>query len=355
MRKLHHRYQITNVKLYGGPLVTISVRDDRIVHVGDHLDGPNTIDGQGLIALPGLVDPHVHFRHLGEDNKEDWEHAVDASILGGVTTVGDMGNHPGPFAVTTAEAFAYKLRRLEQQRIRFQLWFMALPHNLDQLPLILHDKTLRPHLAGIKVAMEETTGGLILAQRKDQLAWAHVAADHDVLIAAHVGIQSLIDENRQRFVRPTMADHCVIRESKGEIDGGMQWLDILERTGARGHIAHISTPELAAAKQEYCQRGVRVTAEMCPHHYFFDDKLMRSERAPLFKMNPPLRTPEQVVRLRECLLDGDTIDIIATDHAPHTSEEKHGEDYDKVPSGLPGVQERLPLTWELVHQGRLSV
>src|SRR5688572_3158064 len=103
-------FAITNVRLYGGELVTIGVRKGRITYIGERQDDPYVIDGQGHVAIPGGIDGHVHFRTPGETHKEDWEHAVRAALAGGITTICDQANNAEGHTVTTAEAFARKVK-----------------------------------------------------------------------------------------------------------------------------------------------------------------------------------------------------------------------------------------------------
>lgn len=300
--------------------------------------------------LPGAIDGHVHFRHFGEAHKEDWKYAVQAALAGGVTTVLDMGNHPGEYAVTTAQAYARKKYALGPQPLDYRLWFMATSGRIRDFLLVKND----PRLAGIKLCMETTTGGLIVEHKADQYEWCAVAADTNTLISAHVGNEVMIRHNRQRFLRPTTADHCLIRDTAVEVSGGRQFLELLEKTGARGEIKHVSTPELIHETIAARGRGVNVSLELCPHHWVFTDEQLRREDGAFFKMNPPLRTVDQVAQLPRYLSDG-TIDTIATDHAPHTREEKGRESYDDIPSGVTGVQEMVSLGLTLVKQGIISL
>lgn len=353
MRRNDTRLQIVNVLLYGqSPAICIGIKDGKIIHIGKRLDWPPycTIDGRGFIVLPGGIDGHVHFRHFGEAHKEDWAHACRAALWGGVTCVCDMGNHPGEYAITTAEAYWKKKDALGIQPIDYRLYFMCLPGGVKEFLKVKDD----PLLAGLKLAMEKTTRDLVVEHRDDQLEWCHVAAETNTLLSSHVGNEAMIRRNRQRFLRPTVADHCVIRDAEVELSGGLQYLELLEETGARGEIKHVSTPDLLVAGQQVRNRGVRVSFEVCAHHWRFTDEQLRREDSPLFKMNPPLRTPEQVAQMPGFISDG-TVDCIATDHAPQTEEDKQLPDYDNIPSGVPGVQEMVLLAYQLVVEKRISL
>lgn len=350
-------FEIRDVIVYGqGKPQTIGIDGHEIVSVGETQGATGIIECHGeLIAIPALIDPHTHFRTFGEDHKEDWAHASRAAIYGGVGTVLDMGNHPAPYAVTTCEAFARKLVAIKQPGINFRLWFMATPGGISEFKQLRQDSYLYSYCAGIKLCMEITTGGLIVENTADQLEWCKVAADTDTLIAAHVGVESMIRSNRAKLQQPpTTASHCIIRDTDVELEGGRQFLRLLEASGARGEIKHVSTPELVGAAIKARQRGVQVSLEICPHHWVFSQEQLAREDGAFFKMNPPLRTVDQVAAMQRYLADG-TINTVGTDHAPHTRAEKLRCGYDEVPSGVPGVQEMLPLLFTLVHEGKLTL
>lgn len=350
-------FEIRDVLVYGqGKPQTIGISDNQIAYVGQTQGAIGTLDGRGkLIALPAIIDGHTHFRTFGEGHKEDWTHGSKAAIWGGVGTVLDMGNHPAPHAVTTCEAFARKLAAIGQPGINFRLWFMATTGGISEFKKLRQDPYLYSYCAGIKLCMETTTGGLIVENVADQLEWCKVAADTDTFIAAHVGVESMIRSNRAKLQQPpTTASHCIIRDTDVELEGGRQFLRLLEASGARGEIKHVSTPELVEAAIKVRQRGVHVSLEICPHHWVFSQEQLAREDGAFFKMNPPLRTVDQVAAMQRYLADG-TIDTVGTDHAPHTRAEKLRTRYDEVPSGVPGVQEMLPLLFTLVHEGKLTL
>lgn len=350
LKSKHEKLELRNVLMNGqGPALAIGIENGIISYISVPQDERHVIDGQGLIAVPGIVDGHVHLRFPGEDHKEDWPHAQRAAFRGGVTTVCDMPNNAPGFAVVTPESYHYKLQRIGQQTINYRLWYGALPNGDRMMPKI---KAL-PCFVGVKMYMEHSTGGLLLAQRSDQYEWCRRAAEADVLVGAHVGNQEMIDKNRQMIVSPQIADHCVIRDAQVELSGGLQSLEIGEQTGCRLHIMHVSIPELAQAIKEAKQRGVRVTCEVCLHHLLLNAQHLLLPRAGRYKMNPPLRTMEQLTRLWGFIDDG-TIDVIGTDHAPHTLKEKSVAGYDQVPSGIPGLQEMVPLLLDRVAQGKMS-
>lgn len=347
--------EIRNVRVGGHePLQAIGISGASLVYVGEPQGASCEIEGHGLIALPGAIDGHTHFRTFGEAYKEDWAHAVRAALSGGVTTILDMGNHPPPHAVTTAEAFAQKVHAVGAQPITYKFWFMATPGGIREFLTVWRNLELKKYLAGIKLCMETTTGGLVVEVPRDQLDWCETAAATDTLIAAHVGVEAMVRQNRARFIQPCLADHCVIRDTQVELEGGRQFLEKLEITGARGEIKHVSTPELVAECCAALERGVNVSLETCPHYWTFTDEQLRQEDGAFFKMNPPLRTVDQVAGILRYLGDA-TIGTIATDHAPHTKEEKTADGYDLIPSGIPGIQEMLPLAITLVQQGRITL
>lgn len=341
--------EIRNVRLYGRELTTISIKGNRILSLGTTHDWHNVIDGQGLTAIPGLIDMHTHDR-LGEPESETLECFAQAAIRGGVTTVGCMPNNPTGFTVTTEDALHYKGQRLRCLPISSRIFFGATPGNGRDFSTIAG----HPLLAGVKLYMVSTTGTLLVQERSDQLAVCRRAADSNLIVVSHVGVEAKVRENRSRLARPTVADHCIIRPPALELEGGLIFLDLLRESGAQGHLAHVTLPELLAAALHARSEGVRVTCEVCPHHVRFTDKQLAREDGALFKTNPCLRSPDHVRGLQQDLFNG-RVDSVATDHAPHDRRKKKGQDYDSVASGMPGLQEMLPTLMGFVHSGKLTL
>lgn len=351
------KYEIVDVCLTDGRRgVTVGVENGCIGHVGPRRGWKQAFDGHGALALPGAIDGHVHSRTPGdyhEEQKEDWESLQLAALKGGVTAVCDMPNNIGEHAVVSRERFLRKVTRFERTaRLAFKLFVGATAGQAR----LLNDSSVtdNEHFAGVKIYMEDTTGDLRLADAREQQEWCQRAADRNVLVVVHAGDQEMITKNRGKIAEPQVAQHCVIRSTEVELSGGFRILEIAEATGCRLHIAHVSTPELLSAIAVAKAKGVQVTCEVCPHHWCFDSRYLTGPRAGYYKMNPPLRSLEQVTELREHLISG-TVDSVATDHAPHTRLEKERRQYDLIPSGVPGVQEMLLLLYQLVVARQMSL
>lgn len=299
--------------------------DEEGIHrVGRGLDGDGEpIEAEGRVVLPGMIDAHVHFRDFHEAHKEDWQTGGRAAVAGGITTVLDMPNNDPP--AVTPPVLREKRRRAERSPVDFGLFAGLTP---DNLPLV-GELAREPRVVGFKLYMGETTGGLAIGRRSLQREAFRRVAETGKVLAVHC----------QRLGHPEAEDVEIA-------------LDLAVTAGVKLHLCHLRTREGVQLAYEAKRDGVDVTLETCPHYLYFTEQDAK-ERGTLLKVNPPLASPEDRDYLWEALAEG-VIDVVASDHAPHTLEEK-ARPYEKAPFGLPGVETTLPLLLDAVHRGRLPL
>ncbi len=298
------------------------------------------IDAEGLTLLPGVIDPQVHFREPGLEHKEDLFTASCACAKGGVTSFLEMPN-TRPLTTTQA-ALDDKLQRAAQKCLVNYGFFIGA--TADNLPDLL---TANP-TPGIKIFMGSMHGQLLVDQ---DTALEAIFAKGDRLIAVHAEDQARINQRRQEFAAITdPAVHSQIQDNQAALLATQQALGLSKKYQRRLHILHMSTAEEADLLRE--DKPSWVTAEVTPQHLLLNTSAYE-KIGTLAQMNPPLRSPHDNQVLWQALLDG-VIDFIATDHAPHTLEEK-AQQYPNTPSGMPGVETSLALMLTAAIEGRCTV
>ncbi|MFB6360834.1 MAG: dihydroorotase, partial [Halobacteriales archaeon] len=315
------------------------VRVDResgvIDAVGQQLTGDERLDASGHRLLPGMIDIHVHFREPGFGHKEDWTTGSRSAAAGGVTTVVDQPNTDPP--TVDGDAFAAKADLAAAACVDWGLNGGVVP---DWEPDTLFDQ---PLFALGEVFLADSTGEMGISEGLFEAAVERASAE-DVPVTVHAEAAAAFDTSARE---------------RGDVDAWSAYrtpaaeLQAIERAGAVAreqdtslHIAHTSTPEgVDAAK------AAGLSCEVTPHHLFCSrDDL--DALGTFGKMNPPLRSEARRTALFDRVADG-TVDMIATDHAPHTRAEKDAAVWD-APSGVPGVETALPLLLAAARQGRLS-
>ena len=290
-------------------------------------EGPDeTVDGTGKYLIPGLIDAHVHFRDPGSPEKEDWASGTAAALAGGVTTVLDMPN-TNPSTITVEALEAKRAVASAKSLVNFGLFFGATRDNLDEI-------RRAENICGIKIYMGSSTGGLLL---DDPAVWEEVfkiAKEKNVPVVVHAETEAMIRAGKRDCECARVAAEAAIL--------------LREKVGNRLHIAHLSCKsEVELVRAHKCPE---LTCEVTPHHLLFTE----ADRKDAFlKMNPPLRSEVDRLALWDALRDG-TIDCIATDHAPHTVQEKQ-KPMEEAPAGVPGVEFILPLMLDAVNQGSLTL
>ena len=315
----------------------ILIVDESIARIAPHLDDADArvIDASGYHILPGLIDAHVHLRDPGATHKEDFATGTRAALAGGVTTVLDMPNNPQP--TTTREAIEEKRARARDKAMcDYGLFIGATAENGE---LEIGDWGA----VGVKFYMGATTGDLLVTDFA--ATYRHFVAPHRLPIVVHAE-----DNDALKFFANDSARtrHSARRPPLSAALAVSRALALAEETGRQLHIAHLSTARELELVKATTARGARVTCEATPQHLFLstDDE----ERLGAFSIvNPPLRSPDDVRALWQNLSH---IDLIATDHAPHTIEEKRSA---KPPSGIPGLETMLLLLLTAASEKRLSL
>lgn len=298
------------------------------------------IDAAGLTLLPGVIDPQVHFREPGLEHKEDLFTASCACAKGGVTSFLEMPN-TGP-TTTTQQALDDKLQRASQKCLVNYGFFIGA--TAENLPDLLQAKPT----PGIKIFMGSMHGQLLV---DEDAALEAIFSKGKRLIAVHAEDQARIHQRRQEFAGiHDPAIHSQIQDNQAALLATQQALRLSKKYQRRLHILHMSTAEEAELLRQ--DKPSWVTAEVTPQHLLLNTSAY-GKIGTLAQMNPPLRSPHDNEVLWQALRDG-IIDFIATDHAPHTLEEK-AQEYPKAPSGMPGVETSLPLMLTAAMQGKCTV
>ncbi|NJK39450.1 MAG: dihydroorotase [Oscillatoriales cyanobacterium RM2_1_1] len=306
----------------------------------DDDDNVTEIDATGLTLLPGVIDPQVHFREPGLEYKEDLFTASCACARGGVTSFLEM---PNTRPLTTTQAMLDdKLQRAAQKcLVNYGFFIGATAENLPDL------LTANP-TCGIKIFMGSMKGDLLV---DEETALEPIFAKGNRLIAVHAEDQARITQRRQEFAGITdPAIHSQIQDNQAALAATELALKLSKKYQRRLHILHLSTGEEAELLRQ--EKLDWVTAEVTPQHLLLNTSAYETIGTKA-QMNPPLRSPQDNQILWQALLDG-VIDFIATDHAPHTLEEK-AKTYPDSPSGMPGVETSLPLMLTQAVQGRCTV
>jgi len=323
----------------------VGLRDGRIGALGqlDRGAAAEVFDAGGLHVLPGVVDTQVHFREPGAEHKEDLASGTAAAALGGVTAVFEMPN-TSP-STLSAEDLADKLRRAEGRAWVDHAFFIgAADENAAELPVLER----LPGCCGVKIFMGSSTGSLLV---EDDETLEAVLRSGTRRVAVHAEDEGRLRE-RLALVRggAPVAMHPEWRDAETALRATQRLLRIARAAGRRVHVLHVSTgdemPLLAANKD-------LATVEVTPQHLTLAAPDCYERFGSKAQMNPPIRTAAH----REALwraLDQGVVDVIGSDHAPHTAEEK-ARDYPSSPSGMPGVQTLLPLMLDHVNAGRLSL
>jgi dihydroorotase len=294
------------------------------------------VDAAGLHLLPGVIDDQVHFREPGLTHKEDLATASRACAKGGVTTFLEMPNTVPP-ATTQARLEEKLALAAAKSLVNFGFYIGATTDNVDEL------RQAR-RTPGIKIFIGSSTGDLLV---DDQAALERIFAETTLPITAHCEDETTVRANAARLAGThDVADHSRIRNAEAAIIATRRAIDLAHRHGHRFHVLHVST---GAETELLADHRNLITGEACLHHLLFNtDDYARL--GTLVQMNPSLKSREDNRQLWEALRDG-RLQVVATDHAPHTLEEKR-KPYPASPSGIPAVENSLALMLNEVHAGR---
>lgn len=319
----------------------LAIDEGKIVAISKDTKLPKSdkkINCKGKIILPGLVDTHVHFREPGSEWKEDWLTGSKAAAKGGVTFVMEMPNTDPP---TTTVVRLLEKKKLAKSVVNFGLNAGIGEKNIDQIA------DLSKHANAFKIYMAETTGELKLDDNDLIMKAFDKISKTGKVVCVHTENQKM----NERFLKmyknkDDPLGHAKSRPRESEILAINDTIGMAEQTKVKLHICHVTTKGgLDLIKK--AKKSVDVTCETCPHYLFMTQEDLKKKKA-LAKMNPPLRTKEDQVALWKGISNG-TIDILASDHAPHTIEEKY-QDIWLAPAGVPGVETTLPLMLNAVNK-----
>lgn len=329
------------------------ISKDRIEKIGGDISikaRAEEIDGTGMHVLPGVIDDQVHFREPGLTHKANLYTEAKAAVAGGTTSFMEMPN-TSPAAITV-DLLEQKYSRAAECSLANYSFFMGTSN--DNLEEILKVNKKKHEVCGVKIFMGSSTGNLLV---NNTLQLEKVFGGSELLIATHCEEETIFTENLKQLKatgkKLTAADHPIIRNDEVCFESSFKAIQFAKRNNSRLHILHISTErELQLFTNMIPLKDKRITAEVCVHHlHFTSDDYDRLGNQ--IKCNPAIKAPHNKEALWKALLD-DRLDIIATDHAPHTWEEKQ-EDYEHAHAGLPLVQHSLQLMLHYVKEGRISL
>lgn len=332
---------------------SIAIKDGKVLAVGDLEAMPlaaELFDAAGMHILPGAIDDHVHFRDPGYPHKEDWESGTAAAAFGGVTCVFDMPNTIPPTANGEILAAKHAIAS-SKAHIDFGLYGLLGDNTIATVPELIAGGVI-----GFKLYMGNTFGKIPSPDTGATLECFEVAAATGKRVSLHAENNDIMERRQKRLMAAGRKDqwaHLAARPNVVAIEAVSRAAILAEWTGARIHVLHISTADELRPLREAKARGVDITGETCPHYLLLstDDY----NRVPgIIAVNPPVREKQNQQPIFDALIDG-TIDVIATDHAPHAYEEKTRNDIWTVDCGFPGVETQMPLMLTQVNAGRMSI
>ena len=330
----------------------VLIRGGRIESIGGQISAPagaKTIDAQGLHLLPGMIDDQVHFREPGLTHKAGIWSESRAAIAGGITSFMEMPNTVPPTLTIEALEDKYTIAA-EKSAANYAFYLGASNDNIDVI------RSLDPNAAaGIKIFMGASTGNMLV---DDEQVLAAIFRDAPCLIATHCESTPMIQQNLQAAIDTwgrdiPISEHPNIRSAETCLASSKLAVELATEHQAQLHVLHLTTAIEMDLFTPGPMQGKNVTAELCVHFLQFDSR--DYERlGNHIKCNPAIKHPADRQALLAALKDG-RLDIIATDHAPHTLEEKATSDYLVAPAGLPLVQDALLSLLDLVQDGILSL
>ena len=307
------------------------------------------IDAEGKHVLPGAIDDQVHFREPGLTHKGNIETESKAALAGGITSFIEMPN-TNP-QTTTVEKLEEKFAiAAKTSSANYSFMFGGTNDNLDEILKV--DETA---VAGLKLFLGSSTGNMLV---DDPKVLETIFKSTNMVISVHCEDEATIRENLKQHIEAYGEDipiekHPIIRSQEACYLSSSTAIKLAKKTGARLHVFHLSTGiETNLFTNKIPLKDKKITAEVCIHHLWFSSEDYK-EKGTHIKWNPAVKSAEDRAQLWEALLD-DRIDVIATDHAPHTIEEKSNV-YTKAPSGGPLVQHALTAMLEMYHKGKISI
>jgi dihydroorotase len=331
----------------------VLIKNGRIEKIASQIDTKGAIteiNGENQFLLPGVIDDQVHFREPGLTHKANIYSEAKAAVAGGTTSFMEMPNTQPPVFTQTLLEDKYQIGA-NTSLANYSFYMGTSQDNLEE---ILKTNEKKKDVCGIKIFMGSSTGNLLV---ENPLVLEKIFGGTELLIATHCEEESLIKRNKAALeaIKPILepADHPIIRDEEVCFESSFKAIQLAKKFDARLHILHISTAkELQLFSNLRTLADKRITAEVCVHHLHFTANDYAS-LGNFIKCNPAIKAPENKNALWEGLLN-DQLDVIATDHAPHTLAEKQ-ESYAHAHAGLPLVQHGLMLMLKYVEEGKMSM
>lgn len=357
MKDTINRILIKNAKIVNEDSIfegDVLIENDLIVEISENISAKSSqckiIDAEGNYLIPGAIDDQVHFREPGLTHKANIYSEAKAAIAGGTTSFMEMPNTQPP--VFTQALLEDKYQIGANTSLANYSFYMGTSQ--DNLEEILKTNDKKKDVCGLKIFMGSSTGNLLV---ENPLVLEKIFGGTELLIATHCEEESLIKRNKAALeaIKPILepSDHPIIRDEEVCFESSFKAIQLAKKFDARLHILHISTAkELQLFSNLRTLADKRITAEVCVHHLHFTANDYAS-LGNLIKCNPAIKAPENKNALWEGLLN-DQLDVIATDHAPHTWTEKQ-EAYAHAHAGLPLVQHGLLLMLKYVDEGKMSM
>tara|TARA_B100000513_G_scaffold195259_1_gene125531 strand:+ start:246 stop:1580 length:1335 start_codon:yes stop_codon:yes gene_type:complete len=332
-------------------LADVFIQNGLIAQIGLSLDvqADKSIDAEGKYLIPGVIDDQVHFREPGLTHKGELYTESKAAVAGGITSFMEMPNTKPQ--TLTQELLEQKYQRAKEVSLANYSFFMGASN--DNLQEVL--KTDPKNVGAIKIFMGSSTGNMLV---DDKSVLENIFEKSKMLIAVHCEDEATIQQNTAHYKSIYGEDvpiemHPKIRSDEACYKSSSMAIELAKKYDTRLHVFHLSTAkEMELFRNDIPLEEKRITAEVCIHHLWFDDS-QYLDKGTHIKWNPAVKSKADKEAVFEALLD-DRIDIIATDHAPHTLEEKNNT-YFKAPSGGPLVQHALVAMLELYHQGKIRL
>ena len=332
-------------------LADVFIQNGLIAQIGQSLDvqADESIDAEGKYLMPGIIDDQVHFREPGLTHKGELYTESKAAVAGGITSFMEMPNTKPQ--TLTQELLEQKYQRAKEVSLANYSFFMGASN--DNLEEVL--KTDPKNVGAIKIFMGSSTGNMLV---DDKSVLENIFEKSKMLIAVHCEDEATIQQNTAHYKSIYGEDvpiemHPKIRSDEACYKSSSMAIELAKKHDTRLHVFHLSTAkEMELFRNDIPLEEKRITAEVCIHHLWFDDS-QYADKGTHIKWNPAVKSKADKEAVFEALLD-DRIDIIATDHAPHTLEEKNNT-YFNAPSGGPLVQHALVAMLELYHQGKIRL
>ncbi|WP_092848249.1 dihydroorotase [Algibacter pectinivorans] len=331
----------------------VLIEGDYIKQIGEFISPKSAdvqvYDAEGKYLLPGVIDDQVHFREPGLTHKGNIETESRAAIAGGITSFIEMPN-TNPQATTIEKLEAKFDVAAKTSSANYSFMFGGTNDNLDEILKV--DKT---KVAGLKLFLGSSTGNMLVDNPE---VLEKIFESTDMVISVHCEDEGTIKRNLKEHIEKFGDDipikyHPIIRSEEACYISSSKAIELAKKTGARLHVFHLSTgKETSLFTNKIPLAEKKITAEVCIHHLWFSDEDY-DKKGTLIKWNPAVKTKNDRDQLWEALLD-DRIDVIATDHAPHTKDEKKNV-YTSAPSGGPLVQHALPAMLEMFHKEKISL